>query len=54
MGKRAFEVVGSALKDLRAMPMEIRQTFGGALGAAQNGAFPENSRPFGEGLPREG
>jgi phage-related protein len=35
------------------MPLEVRRAFGGALRAAQNGAFPEDSRPFGEGLPRE-
>jgi phage-related protein len=35
------------------MPVEIRRAFGRALRAAQNGAYPEDSRPFGEGLPRE-
>lgn len=35
------------------MPVEIRREFGRALRAAQNGAYPEDSRPFGEGLPRE-
>lgn len=34
------------------MPLEIRRSFGRALRAAQNGAFPEDSRPFGEGLDR--
>lgn len=35
------------------MPLKIRQSFGRALLAAQNGSYPEDSRPFGEGLPRE-
>jgi phage-related protein len=35
------------------MPLEVRRAFGRGLRAAQNGAFPEDSRPFGEGLPRE-
>lgn len=34
------------------MPLEIRRSFGRALRAAQNGEFPEDSRPFGEGLDR--
>jgi phage-related protein len=51
--RRAFEAVGSSLKDLAGMPLKVRRAFGGALRAAQNGAFPEDSRPFGEGLPRE-
>lgn len=35
------------------MPLEVRRTFGRALRAAQNGSYPHDSRPFGEGLPRE-
>jgi phage-related protein len=45
--------VGSSLSDLGDMPIEVRSTFGRALRAAQNGSYPEDSRPFGEGLPRE-
>jgi phage-related protein len=50
--ERDFHVIGSSLKDLAEMPLEIRRSFGRALRAAQNGAFPEDSRPFGEGLDR--
>lgn len=35
------------------MPLEIRTSFGRALRTAQNGNFPPDSRPVGEGLPRE-
>lgn len=35
------------------MPLEIRRAFGRSLRAAQNGEYPPDSRPFGEGLPRE-
>ena len=49
---RDLHVIGSSLKDLAEMPLEIRRSFGRALRAAQNGAFPEDSRPFGEGLDR--
>lgn len=35
------------------MPLEVRLEFGRAIRAAQNGATPEDSRQFGEGLPRE-
>lgn len=45
--------IGSSLDDLGEMPLEIRRTFGRALRAAQNGTYPEDTRPFGEGLPRE-
>ena len=51
--RRPLIALGSSLEDLGEMPMEIRRTFGRALRAAQNGAYPEDSRPFGEGLPRE-
>lgn len=45
-------MAGSSLNDRAAMPLPIRRTFGRALRAAQNGAYPEDSRPFGEGLDR--
>jgi phage-related protein len=45
--------LGGSLRDLREMPFKIRNAFGHALWMAQLGAFPEDSRPFGEGLPRE-
>jgi phage-related protein len=51
--ERDFHEIGSSLKDLAEMPLEIRRSFGRALRAAQNGAYPEDSRPFGEGLDRE-
>lgn len=51
--RRPLIAIGSSLDDLGDMPIEIRRTFGRALRAAQNGAYPEDSRPFGEGLPRE-
>jgi hypothetical protein len=50
---RELHAIGSSLKDLGEMPLEIRRAFGRALRAAQNGAFPEDSRPFGEGLDRD-
>jgi phage-related protein len=50
---RPLEVIGSSLRDLAGMPLEIRTSFGRALRTAQNGSFPADSRPFGEGLPRE-
>jgi phage-related protein len=51
--RRPLIPIGSSLEDLGEMPLEIRQSFGRALRAAQYGAYPEDSRPFGEGLPRE-
>jgi phage-related protein len=51
--RRPLIAIGSSLDDLGDMPVEIRRAFGRALRAAQNGAYPEDSRPFGEGLPRE-
>lgn len=50
---RPLIAIGSSLDDLAEMPLDIRRAFGRALRAAQNGAYPEDSRPFGEGLPRE-
>lgn len=51
--ERDFHEIGSSLKDLAEMPLEVRRSFGRALRAAQNGAYPEDSRPFGEGLDRD-
>lgn len=51
--RRPLIPIGSSLDDLGDMPLEIRRSFGRALRAAQYGAYPEDSRPFGEGLPRE-
>jgi phage-related protein len=51
--RRRLIGVGSSLDDLGEMPFEIRQVFGRSLRVAQYGAYPEESRPFGEGLPRE-
>lgn len=53
LGERKLHHIGSSLTDLTAMPLQVKQTFGRAIRAAQNGAFPEDSRPFREGLPRE-
>lgn len=43
--------VGSSLKDLRALPEEVKDVFGSALLDAQYGDHPEGARPFGEGAP---
>lgn len=50
--RRPLVGIGPSLDDLREMPLEVRRAFGRALRAAQNGAYPEDCRPFGEGLPR--
>lgn len=51
--RRPLIPVGPSLDDLGEMPLGVRRTFGRALRAAQNGSYPQDSRPFGEGLPRE-
>ena len=51
--RRPLIPIGSSLDDLGEMPIDIRRSFGRALRSAQYGAYPEDSRPFGEGLPRE-
>lgn len=51
--RRKLIGIGSSLRDLAAMPDGVRTAFGRALLQAQYGAYPEDSRPFGEGLPRE-
>jgi phage-related protein len=50
---RPLFAMGGSLQDLNEMPLEIRRAFGRAIRSAQNGEYPEDSRPFGEGLPRE-
>lgn len=50
---RPLIAIGPSLRELGEMPLVIRRAFGGALRAAQNGEYPADSRPFGEGLPRE-
>jgi phage-related protein len=45
--------IGSSLRELGEMPLVIRRAFGHALRSAQNGEYPPDCRPFGEGLPRE-
>jgi phage-related protein len=50
--KRLF-FVASSRKDLRAMPEDVQDAFGGALLDAQYGDRPIGARPFGEGMPRE-
>jgi phage-related protein len=50
---RPLHAIGPSLRDLGEMPPGIRDAFGRALRAAQNGDYPDDSRPFGEGLPRE-
>lgn len=43
--------MGSSLRDLRTMPSDVKDAFGGAFLDAQYGDAPEGARPFGEGLP---
>lgn len=51
--RRKLIGVGPSLNDLGGMPQKIKETFGNGLRQAQSGAYPEDSRPVGEGLPRE-
>jgi phage-related protein len=51
--RKPLHFVSSSLKDLRAMPEEVKDMFGAALLDAQYGEHPEGARPFGEGAPRE-
>lgn len=51
--RRKLFGAGSSLDDLHDMPKKIRAAFGRALRLAQSGTYPSDSRPFGEGLPRE-
>jgi phage-related protein len=50
--RKPIHFVGSAHKNLRDMPEEVKDAFGAALLDAQYGDHPEGARPFGEGLPR--
>ncbi len=43
---KPLEFVGSARKDLRAMPDTVRQVFGRALLKAQQGEKPANTKPL--------
>ena len=51
--RKPLHFVGSSLKNLRAVPDEVKDVFGSALLDAQYGDHPEGARPFGEGVPRE-
>lgn len=48
---KVLEWVGSSLKDMRALPDDVKSVFGQALLDAQYGDHPVGARPFGEGLP---
>jgi phage-related protein len=52
-GRKPLHFIGSAKKELRAMPESVQDVFGSALLDAQYGDHPTGARPFGEGLPRE-
>jgi phage-related protein len=52
-GRKPLHFLGSAKKELRAMPESVQDVFGSALLDAQYGDHPTGARPFGEGLPRE-
>lgn len=52
-GRKPLHFVASSIKDLRALPEEIKDVFGAGLLDAQYGEHPDGARPFGEGLPRE-
>jgi phage-related protein len=52
-GRKPLHFIGSAKKELRAMPESVQDVFGSALLDAQYGDHPDGARPFGEGLPRE-
>jgi phage-related protein len=51
--RKPLHFVGSSIKDLRALPEDVKDVFGAGLLDAQYGEHPEGARPFGEGLPRE-
>jgi phage-related protein len=51
--RKPLHFVSSSLKDLRALPEDVKDVSGSALLDAQYGEHPEGARPFGEGLPRE-
>jgi phage-related protein len=45
--------VGSSLRDLQAMPEDVKDVFGAALLDVQYGDTPRNARRYGEGLPND-
>jgi phage-related protein len=51
--RKRLHFIGSSLKDLRALPEDVKDVFGAGLLDAQYGDHPEGARPFGEGLPRD-
>ena len=51
LGRKPIHFIASSQNDLRDMPEEVKDAFGGALLDAQYGEHPEGARPFGEGLP---
>ncbi len=51
--RRPLFFIGSSKKDLRALPVDVKDVFGQALLDVQYGDHPPGARPFGEGLPRE-
>ena len=44
MDNKSIDWRGSSYKDLRALPAKVRQTFGFALGFAQNGLPYDNAK----------
>lgn len=49
--RKPLHFVGTSLRDLREMPENVQDVFGGALLDAQYGDTPAGARSFGEGLP---
>jgi phage-related protein len=43
---RSLEWIGTSLKDMRALPLPVRRTFGYALYAAQSGERPPDAKPL--------
>jgi phage-related protein len=50
---RDLKWVGSAKKDLQAMPEDIQDVFGRAILDLELGDEPEGARPYGEGVEKE-
>lgn len=46
LDKRPIVWMGSARRDLSAMPDKVRKNFGGALHAVQEGRSPEDGKPL--------
>lgn len=51
--KKDIKFMGSALKDLRKMPEDVKSVFGQAFLDAEFGDTPEGARRFGEGMSSE-